>query len=65
MNLVDSCGWLEYFADGPNAGFFAPPLEDADKLIVPTICVLEVFINVGGSGLSYCHLSSYFDEVLF
>jgi hypothetical protein len=18
MNLVDSCGWLEYFADGPN-----------------------------------------------
>lgn len=22
MNVVDSCGWLEYFADGPNAGFF-------------------------------------------
>jgi len=46
MNLVDSCGWLEYFADGPNAGFFAPPLEDADKLIVPTICVLEVFKRI-------------------
>jgi len=22
MNVVDSCGWLEYFSDGPNAGFF-------------------------------------------
>jgi hypothetical protein len=24
VNLVDSCGWLEYFAAGPNADFFAP-----------------------------------------
>jgi len=24
MNLVDSCGWLEYFSAGPNADFFAP-----------------------------------------
>jgi predicted nucleic acid-binding protein len=24
MNVVDSSGWLEYFADGPNADFFAP-----------------------------------------
>lgn len=23
MNVVDSCGWLEYFADGHNADFFA------------------------------------------
>jgi hypothetical protein len=23
MNLVDSCGWLEYFADGPQADFYA------------------------------------------
>ena len=23
MNLVDSSGWLEYFADGPNAPVFA------------------------------------------
>ena len=46
MNLVDSCGWLEYFADGPNAAFFAPPLEDAENLLVPTICILEVFKRV-------------------
>jgi len=46
MNLVDSCGWLEYFAAGPNAGFFADPIEDAGKLIVPTICILEVFKRI-------------------
>lgn len=46
MNLVDSCGWLEYFADGPNANFFAPAIEKMDTLIVPTICILEVFKRV-------------------
>lgn len=46
MNLVDSCGWLEYFADGPNAGFFAKPIEDTDNLLVPAICILEVFKRV-------------------
>ena len=46
MNLVDSCGWLEYLADGPNAAFFAPAIENIDKLIVPTICILEVFKRV-------------------
>ena len=46
MNLVDSCGWLEFFADGPNAGFFARPIEDVAKLLVPTICLLEVFKRV-------------------
>ena len=43
MNLVDSSAWLEYFADGPNADFFAPAIEDVDHLVVPTICILEVF----------------------
>jgi len=43
MNLVDSCGWLEYLADGPNAAFFAPAVENIDALLVPTICILEVF----------------------
>lgn len=46
MNLVDSCGWLEYFAGGPNAGFFAPAIEDVEHLVVPSICVLEVFKRV-------------------
>jgi toxin FitB len=42
MNLVDSCGWLEYFADGPNAEFYAPALESQKNLLVPTVCLLEV-----------------------
>ncbi len=46
MNLVDSCGWLEYFADGPNAKFFSAPLENTANLIVPSICVLEVFKRI-------------------
>ena len=46
MNLVDSCGWLEYFADGPNAKFFAKPIQDVAGLVVPTICILEVLKRV-------------------
>ena len=43
MNVVDSSAWLEYFADGPNAGFFAPAIEATEELIVPSIVLLEVF----------------------
>lgn len=46
MNLVDSCGWLEYFADAPNADYFASPIEDVENLLVPSLCVLEVFKSV-------------------
>lgn len=46
MNLVDSSGWLEYFADGPNAGFFAPAIEDTENLVVSTINIYEVFKRV-------------------
>ena len=40
MNVVDSSGWLEYFADGPNAKFFAPAVETPRDLIVPTLLLL-------------------------
>ena len=43
MNVVDSSGWLEWFADGPNADVFAAPITHPDQLIVPTICLYEVF----------------------
>lgn len=46
MNLVDFSGWLEYFGEGANAQFFASAIETADKLIVPAICVYEVFKNI-------------------
>lgn len=46
MNVVDSSGWLEYFADGPNADFFSASIADTAQLIVPAISILEVFKRV-------------------
>jgi predicted nucleic acid-binding protein len=46
VNVVDSSAWLEYLADGPNAAFFAPAIEDIERLIVPTISLYEVFKRV-------------------
>lgn len=46
MNVVDSSAWLEYFANGPNASFFAKPIEQIDKLIVPSLSLFEVFKRV-------------------
>ena len=46
MNVVDSSGWLEYFADGPNADFFAPAIENTGDLVVPSISIYEVFKRV-------------------
>ena len=46
MNLVDSSAWLEYFANGPNADFFAPAIERTRDLLVPTIVVFEVYKRV-------------------
>ena len=43
MNLVDSSGWLAYFADEPAADFFAEAIEDSDLLLVPSVCIYEVF----------------------
>ncbi len=43
MNVVDSSAWLAYLAGESNAGFFAKAIEDTEKLIVPTICLCEVF----------------------
>ena len=46
MNVVDSSGWLEYFADDSNANFFAPAIEDTKNLLVPVICIYEVFKRI-------------------
>jgi predicted nucleic acid-binding protein len=43
MNIVDSSGWLAYFADSPNADFFSGAIENTDELIVPVISLYEVF----------------------
>jgi predicted nucleic acid-binding protein len=43
MNIVDSSGWLAYFADEPNAAHFLAPLSDSALLVVPTVTIYEVF----------------------
>lgn len=43
MNLVDTSGWLEYFFGGRNATYFTRPIENTKSLLVPTICLYEVF----------------------
>ncbi|NMC14898.1 MAG: type II toxin-antitoxin system VapC family toxin [Chloroflexi bacterium] len=46
MNIVDSSGWFEYLPDNSNADFFAATIEDVDQLLVPVICVYEVFKRI-------------------
>jgi predicted nucleic acid-binding protein len=42
VNLVDSCGWLEYLTNGPHADVYSVPLTDTGNLVVPSICIAEV-----------------------
>jgi predicted nucleic acid-binding protein len=46
MNVVDSSGWLEFFADGPNAAFFAPAIQKPTELLVPAVSIYEVFKRI-------------------
>lgn len=43
MNVVDSSGWLEFFADSANASNYTVPLCDTTALIVPSMTIFEVF----------------------
>jgi len=43
VNVVDSSGWLEYFAGGRHARSFEPALEDLESLVVPSVSIYEVF----------------------
>lgn len=42
MNIVDSCGWLEFIANGHNADFFQPVLEVEGQLLLPGLVAFEV-----------------------
>ncbi len=46
MNLVDTCGWLEYLAGTKNAKNFESAILDTKNLIVPTIVLYEVFKKI-------------------
>lgn len=43
MVIVDSCGWLEWFTDGPLADSYKKYLADLSNLIVPVIVLYEVY----------------------
>lgn len=43
MNVVDSCAWLAYLADEPTADYFETAITDIEHLLVPSVCILEVF----------------------
>ena len=46
MNLVDTSGWLEYFAETNNAINYEKVITQTEKLIVPTIIIYEVFKKI-------------------
>ena len=41
-NVVDSSGWLEYFAGSARARLFAPAIEASERLLVPVLVLYEV-----------------------
>lgn len=45
-NVVDTSGWIEYFFEEKNASYYAEPIEDIKKLIVPVVCLYEVFKKI-------------------
>jgi predicted nucleic acid-binding protein len=46
MHIVDTSGWLEYFAGSPQARHFAAAIEDTEHLLVPVIVIYEVFKKI-------------------
>ena len=46
MILVDSSGWLEWFANGPLAGAYQKYFKDLDDVVTPTIVLYEVYKRV-------------------
>ena len=41
--MIDSSGWIEFFADGPHAEEFASRLRNVTKVLTPTIAIYEVY----------------------
>lgn len=40
--VLDTCGWLAYFADEPHADVFAPYIEEDGRVVVPAVVEYEV-----------------------
>ena len=52
MNVVDSSGWLEYFADAENATFFESAIEDVDHLVASFHQSLRSYLNVSANSVA-------------
>jgi predicted nucleic acid-binding protein len=46
MIIVDSCGWIEYFTDGPLADKFYVYLQKKTEMIIPIICLFEIYKKI-------------------
>lgn len=46
MLLIDSSGWIEFFADGPLATQYSKYLKDFSKIVTPSIVIYEVYKKV-------------------
>ena len=46
MIILDSSAWLEYFAGSENGDIFAEHAEDFENLLVPSICLFEVYKRI-------------------
>jgi len=48
--LIDSYGWIEYFAEGPLADRYAPFIEEVstENAVTPTIVIYEVYRKIKG-----------------
>jgi len=46
MVVVDSSGWIEFFADGPKAAAYAKYLKHPENLLTPVVVVYEVYKKI-------------------
>ncbi len=50
FNVIDSSAWLEFLANGPNAGEFARAIETVERLVVPALVITEVLRRLDALG---------------
>jgi predicted nucleic acid-binding protein len=65
--VVDSAGWVEYFADGPKAAAFAQYLDKPEFVLLPTTVVYEVYKKLmrestGQQAQEFLSAATGFDE---
>ena len=61
MILIDSYGWIEYFAEGPLANSYAAFIEKADEkqTVTPSIVVYEVYKKIKSANGEEMALEAY------